>query len=56
MRSHAATRTQTLLEEFDWELFDYPTYSLDLAPRDYLKNSLGSQRFNKNKLMEVVKM
>jgi hypothetical protein len=34
-------------------LFDYPPYSLDLAPSDYhlftfLKNWLGSQRFGNN--------
>jgi histone-lysine N-methyltransferase SETMAR len=45
---------------FSWELFDYPPYSPDLAPSDYylftyLKNRLGSQRFNNNELMEGVK-
>jgi hypothetical protein len=48
---------------FNWELFDHPPYSPDLAPSDYhlfirtyLKNWLGSQRFNNNQeLMEGVK-
>jgi histone-lysine N-methyltransferase SETMAR len=38
---------------FNWELFDHPPYSPDLAPNDYhlfsyLKNCLRSQRFNNN--------
>jgi histone-lysine N-methyltransferase SETMAR len=43
---------------FNWELFDHPPYSPDLAPNDYhlftdLKNWLRSQRFNNNEeLME----
>jgi histone-lysine N-methyltransferase SETMAR len=49
VRRHTAARTQTLLEHFNWELFDHPPYSPDLAPSDYnlftyLKNWLGSQR------------
>jgi histone-lysine N-methyltransferase SETMAR len=42
-------------------LYDHPPYSPDLAPNDYylftyLKNWLGSQRFNNNEeLMEGVK-
>jgi hypothetical protein len=45
---------------FNWELFDCPPYSLDLATTDYhlftyLKNWLGSQRFNSNEQMERVK-
>jgi transposase len=31
-RSHTAARTQALLKHFNWELFDYPPYSPDLAP------------------------
>jgi transposase len=34
-RSHAAARTRILLEHFNWELFDYPPYSPDLARGDY---------------------
>jgi transposase len=54
---HAA-RTQALLEHFNWELFDHPPYSPDLAPSDYhlftyLKNWLGSQHFsNMEEFME----
>jgi transposase len=52
-RSHTAARTRELLEHFNWELFDRPPYSLDLAASDnhlftYLKNWLRSQRFNNN--------
>jgi hypothetical protein len=41
--------TQALLEHFNWELFDHPSYSPDLAPSNdllftYLKCWLGSQR------------
>jgi histone-lysine N-methyltransferase SETMAR len=49
------------LEHFNRELSGHPPYSPDLAPSDYylftyLKNWLGSQRFNSNELMEGVKM
>jgi histone-lysine N-methyltransferase SETMAR len=60
-RPHTATRTRALLEHFNWQLFDHPQYSPDLAPNDYhmftyLKNLLGSQRFHNNEeLMEGVK-
>jgi hypothetical protein len=48
------------MEHFNRVLFDHPPYSPDLSPSDYhlftyLKNWLGSQRFNNNgKLMEGV--
>jgi hypothetical protein len=60
-RPHKTARTRTLLEHFNWELFDHPSHSPDLAPSDYrlftyLKNWLRSQRFNNNEdLMEGVK-
>jgi hypothetical protein len=61
-RPHTSTaaRTRVLLEHFNWELFVNLPYSFDLAPSDYhpftyLKNWLGSQRFNSNELMEGVK-
>jgi transposase len=60
-RPHTAARTRALLEHFNWELFDHPPYSPDLAPSDhhlftYLKNWQRSQRFNSNEeLMEGVK-
>jgi transposase len=59
---HTAARTRALLEHFNWELFDHPSYSPDLALIDYhlstyVKNWLGSQHFNNNEeLMEGVKM
>jgi transposase len=60
LHTHTAARTRALLEHFNWELFDHPTYSSHLAPSDchlftYLKNWLGSQRRNNNEeLMECV--
>jgi histone-lysine N-methyltransferase SETMAR len=43
---HTAAHTRALLEHFNWELFDHPPYSPDLARSDYhlftyLKNWLG---------------
>jgi histone-lysine N-methyltransferase SETMAR len=61
-RPHAAAHTQALLEHFNWELFDHPLHSPDLALSDYhlftyLKNWLRSQHFRNNEeLMEGVKM
>jgi histone-lysine N-methyltransferase SETMAR len=58
---HTPTCTQALLEHFNWELFDHPPYSPDLALSNYhlftyLKNLLRSQCFNSNEeLMEGVK-
>jgi transposase len=60
-RPHTAARTRELLDNFNWELFDHPPYSPDLAPSDchlftYLQNWFGSQHFNNNEeLMEGVK-
>lgn len=34
-RHHYAGVTQILIEQFGWEQFDQPPYSLDLAPTDY---------------------
>jgi hypothetical protein len=59
---NTAAHTQALLEHFDWELFDYRTYSPNLILSDYhlftyMKNWLVSQHFNINEeLMEGVKM
>jgi transposase len=44
-RLHTAAYTQALLQHFNWELFDHPSYSPDLTPSDYclftyLKNCL----------------
>jgi hypothetical protein len=58
---HTAAHTQALLECFNWELFDHPPYSPDLAPSNYhlfthLKNWVELQWFNSNEeLMEGVK-
>jgi hypothetical protein len=60
-RPHTAPRSQALLDHFNWELFDHSPYCPDLGPSHYrlftyLKNCLGSQRFNNNEeLMEGVK-
>jgi histone-lysine N-methyltransferase SETMAR len=60
-RPYTAAHTRALLEHFNWELFDHPPYSPDLAPSDYhlftyLKNWLQSQCFNSNEdLMKGVK-
>jgi histone-lysine N-methyltransferase SETMAR len=50
-----------VLEHFNWELFDHPPYSPDLALSNYhlftcLKNWLESQSFNNNEdFMESAK-
>jgi hypothetical protein len=60
-RSHTAARTRSLLELFNWELFDHSPYRPDLPLSNYrlftyLKSWLGLQRFNNNEeLMEDVK-
>jgi hypothetical protein len=59
-RPHAAARTRALLKYLNWEMFDHPSYSPDLAPSDYhvltyLKNWLRLQCFSINEhLMEGV--
>jgi hypothetical protein len=59
--SHTAACNQALLEHFNLELLDHPTYSPGHAPSNYYlsaypKNLLRSQRFNNNEFMEGVKM
>ncbi|UYV80852.1 hypothetical protein LAZ67_19001988 [Cordylochernes scorpioides] len=49
-RPHAARTTQTLLENFKWEIFTHPPYSPELAPSDFhlfpaLKFHLGGKHF-----------
>jgi histone-lysine N-methyltransferase SETMAR len=34
-RPHTAARTTALIKRFNWESFDHPPYSPDLAPSDY---------------------
>jgi hypothetical protein len=52
-------RVRILLVYFNWELFDYPPYSPDLAPSDYhlftyQKDWMGSQYFSNNEFTEGV--
>jgi hypothetical protein len=60
-RLHTTAPARALLEHFNRELFAHSHYSPDLTLSDYhlftyLKNWLGSQRFNNNEeLMEGVK-
>ncbi|UYV67192.1 hypothetical protein LAZ67_4004295, partial [Cordylochernes scorpioides] len=49
-RPHAARKTQTLLENFKWEIFTHPPYSPELAPSDFhlfpaLKLHFGGKHF-----------
>jgi hypothetical protein len=51
---HTAARTNALIKLFNWEIFDHPSYSPDLAPRDYhlftkMKVWLATQLFQTNK-------
>jgi hypothetical protein len=51
-----AMRARALLEHFNWELFDRPPYSPDLALIDYHLFTYRSQRFNNDEeLMDGVK-
>jgi hypothetical protein len=52
-RPHAAARTNALIKLFNWDIFDHPSYSPDLAPSDYhlftkRKVWLGTQCFHTN--------
>jgi histone-lysine N-methyltransferase SETMAR len=52
-RPHTAAVTRELLAQFQWDVFDHPPYSPDLAPSDFhlfleLKTWLGGQRFHTN--------
>ena len=57
---HTATRTNSLIILFNWEIFQHPPYSPDLAPSDYnlftkMKVCLAIQRFHTNeKIMDGV--
>ncbi|GBL93381.1 hypothetical protein AVEN_219498-1 [Araneus ventricosus] len=49
---HSAVVTQQLLEQFIWDMSDYPKYRPDIATSDFhlfpeLKNWLGGQSFQK---------
>jgi len=59
-RPHTAARANALIKLFNWEIFDHPLYSPDLAPSNYhlftkRKVWLDTQRFHTNKeLMDGV--
>ena len=61
-RPHTAARTSDLIKLFNWEIFDHPPYSLDVAPSDYylftkMKVWLATQHFHTNKeLMDGVNL
>jgi hypothetical protein len=35
VRPHAGARTQAMLQEFGWEVFEHPAYNPDLASSDF---------------------
>jgi hypothetical protein len=50
---HTAARTNALIKLFNWEIFDHPLYSMDLAPSIYhlftkMKVWLATQHFHTN--------
>lgn len=50
--SHFAGETQTMIQQFQKEYFDYPPYSLDLTPFDYslqMKRELCCKHFESKK-------
>jgi hypothetical protein len=57
---HTAACTNALIKLFNWEIFNHPSPSLDLAPSNYylltkMKVWLGTQRFHTNEeLMDGV--
>jgi transposase len=58
MQPHTAARTNALIKLFNWEIFDHPPYSPDLAPSYYhlftkMKVWLATQRFHEE-LMDGV--
>jgi len=59
-RPHTAARTNALIKFFNWEIFEHPPYSPDLAPSDYhlftkMKVWLATHRFHTNEdLMDGV--
>ena len=56
-RPHTAARTNALIRLFNWEIFDHPPYSPDLAPSDYhlFTKMMATQRFiTKEELMDGV--
>jgi hypothetical protein len=56
-RPHAAARTQAMLQECVWEVFEHPAYSPDFAPSEFhlfprLKEFLGGRRFKSDETMK----
>jgi transcription termination factor NusB len=60
VRPHTKARTNALIKLFNWEIFDHPSYSPEVAPSDYhlltkMKVWLGTQGFHTNEeLMDGV--
>ncbi len=57
-RPQSANKMQTLLQTFDWTVYNHPPYSLDLAPSDYcffpaLKTSFGGWRFGNDEVLKL---
>jgi histone-lysine N-methyltransferase SETMAR len=55
---HTARAIQEKIQELQWELFEYPPYSPDLAPTDYrlfgpLTNYLGGKIFADDEEVET---
>ena len=53
VRPHTASCTNALIKLFNWDIFNHPPYSLDLAPSDYhlftkMKVWLATQHFQTN--------
>jgi histone-lysine N-methyltransferase SETMAR len=58
VQPHTVACTNALIKLFNWEIFDHPPCSLDLAPSDYhlftkMKVWLATQRFHTNKELTV---
>jgi hypothetical protein len=52
--THGPTPQFALIKLFNWEIFDHPTYTPDLAPSNYhlftkMKVWLATERFHTNK-------
>ena len=57
-RPHTTARTNAAIRLFNWEIFDHPPYSPDLAPSDYdlftkMKVWLATRRFHTNEELMV---
>lgn len=57
-RPHTAAATTNLLQRLQWDVFDHPAYSPDLAPSDFhlfahMKRWLGGQRFDTDEALQT---